>query len=304
MDSRRLRHFLAVYDSGSLGQAAEEIHLTQPAVSKSIHQLEDELNVQLFERTPMGVVPTVFGEALSLHARLIQSELRNAKAELQRLKGASEGHVRVGIGPSSAPYLLPEVTRALHAGHEGVQLTVIEGLRGQLIPSVRRGELDMAVGTWPAVNEKGLVSETLAHDSVCVLVRGEHPLAGEGRVELGPLLEYPWILPPHPQFWRERLDEHFYEAGLAAPDPDIVSNSSTYLKQMLRCEDVISYLPRQLFKKELQRGEMAVLDVPGLEHEIDVTLTFRERAIVTPACREFINLLREVCQGGDAAVDN
>ncbi len=299
MDSRRLRHFLAVYDAGSLGQAAEEIHLTQPALSKSIHQLEDELNVKLFERTPLGVVPTVFGEALSLHARLIQAELRNAKSELQRLKGTNQGHVRVGIGPSSAPYMMPEVTHALRTTHDNIQLTVIEGLGGQLIPSVRRGELDMAVGTWPAVNEKGLVSETLIADRMCLVVRGDHPLAGRSP-DIGELLEFAWILPPHPQFWRERLDEHFFAAGLAAPDPDIVSNSSTYIEQMLLSEDLVSYLPRQLLKEDIRRGEIVEVEVAGLVHETDVTLTYRERAVITPACREFINILRQVCTTQDA----
>tara|TARA_R110002110_G_scaffold205066_1_gene416724 strand:- start:124544 stop:125446 length:903 start_codon:yes stop_codon:yes gene_type:complete len=292
MDSRRLRHFLAVYDSGSLGQAAEEIHLTQPALSKSIHQLEDELDVQLFERTPMGVIPTVFGEALSLHARLIQSELRNAKAELQRLQGTNQGFVRVGMGPSSAPYMMPEVTRALHATHDGIRLSVIEGLGGQLIPSVRRGELDMAVGTWPAVNEKGLISETLTTDSMCLVVRSQHPLAGTV-VNVGMLQDCAWMLPPHPQFWRERLDQHFFDAGLAAPDPLVVSNSSTYIKQMLLSEDLVSYLPRQLLKEEIRGGQIVVLEGDGIKHDIEVTLTYRERAVITPACREFINLLRE-----------
>lgn len=295
MDSRRLLHFLAVYDSGSLGKAAEAIHLTQPALSKSIHQLEDELGVQLFERTPMGVIPTVFGEALSLHARQVKAEIRNAKAEMQRLKGSGSGNVRVGIGPSSAPYMMPEVTRLVRSSGDEVHLTVTEGLGQQLVPAVRRGELDMAVGTWPAVREKNLVSETLAHDLVSLIVRAGHPLA-TADAEMSHLLEHGWILPPHPQFWRERLDENFFAAGLPAPDPVIVSNSSTYLKQMLASADLISYLPRHLLREELRSGALVTLGFPELEQEVDVTLTYRERALANPACVGFIKLLRETCQ--------
>ncbi len=102
MDSRRLQHFLAAFHHGSLGRAAAELHITQPGLSKSIHQLERELEVRLFDRTPMGLVPKIYGEALATHASSVQSELDSAPREIAMLRGAAKGVVKVGVTPSVA----------------------------------------------------------------------------------------------------------------------------------------------------------------------------------------------------------
>ncbi|MBV9004349.1 MAG: ATP-binding cassette domain-containing protein [Solirubrobacterales bacterium] len=107
MDSRRLEHFLAAFRHGSLGRAAAELHISQPGLSKSIRQLERELEVKLFERTPMGLQPTVFGEALATHASSVQSELDSASREIAMLRGAAKGVVRIGVTPSVAASLMP-----------------------------------------------------------------------------------------------------------------------------------------------------------------------------------------------------
>ena len=110
IESRRLRHFLAVFELGSIGQAADKLLLTQPALSKSLRSLEDELGARLFDRTPMGVVATVFGEALAMHAKAIEAQLRSAEAAIGALRGKAKGRVTVGIGPSVAPSLMPQAT--------------------------------------------------------------------------------------------------------------------------------------------------------------------------------------------------
>ena len=115
VDSRRLSYFFTVYQLGSIGHAAETLPLTQPALSKSIRQLEQELGCELFERTPSGVVPTVFGEALAHYARTIAAEIDNAKAKIAELRGGDTGEVRIGVGPSIAVNMMPMVTRQVHA---------------------------------------------------------------------------------------------------------------------------------------------------------------------------------------------
>ena len=116
LESKRLKHFLTVYELGSIGQAAEKLLLTQPALSKSIRLLEDSLGVRLFERTTLGVVPTVFGKALALHAKAIEAEVRHAEAQIASLRGLAAGRVAVGVGPSVATSLMPLATKRLSAG--------------------------------------------------------------------------------------------------------------------------------------------------------------------------------------------
>lgn len=295
MDTRRLRHFLTVYQLGSIGHAAEHLPITQPALSKSIRQLETDLGCELFERTPSGVVPTVFGEALAHHARTIEAEMASAKARLAELSGGSSGEVRVGVGPSIAVNLMPRATARMQEDRPGVRMEVHEGLVDTLLPSLRRGELDMVVGLWPRTLEREFEVVTLFNDVIGVLAAAGHPLAGKRRrVGLGALREHPWALPPRSQRWRQSLDEHFLAAGLPPPAPQVESNSSAYLKSLILGGRTLSYLPSQLIRAGEQEDEIVVLDADVPVLRPPVTVTYREAAIRSPACAHMVTVLRQV----------
>lgn len=292
MDSKRLRHFLAIYDSGSLGQAAAVVHVTQPALTKSIKQLEERLQVKLFDRTPLGVVPTVYGETLAMHAKAIDAGLRGAAQAILRMRGAAKGVVRVGVGPSVAPNLMPLATISLHALHPGIELTVTEGLVDELIPRLRRNELDLAVGAWPRVSDPALRVESLLQDTIEVFAGADHPLAGE-TATLPDLLAYPWALPPANQRWRQEFDALFTAQGLAPPQPVATSNSASYLKALIRRGGYLSFLPSQLIGDAAEEGLVRIaVDAPAMRPEI--TLTTRDRALASPPVAELVQVLRRV----------
>lgn len=288
LESRRLKHFLTVYELGSIGQASEKLLLTQPALSKSIRSLEDVLGVRLFDRTSLGVVPTVFGKALALHAKAIQAQVRHAEAEIASLRGTGKGQVAIGVGPSIANMLMPLVTRRIRERGLDLELSVTEGLVDDLVPALRRGEIDFAVGSWPPVNEPALTTEVIARDSIRVYVRAGHPLL-EGRVEMAELLDHPWALPPSSQRWRQQLQECFYAQGLSPPKPAVVTNSATYLKALVREQDYLSFLPGLLVAGE----NVGALDVGLPEFKADIGLSYKERSLLNPGCRELAELLRE-----------
>lgn len=292
LESKRLRHFLAVFELGSIGQAADKLLLTQPALSKSLRQLEDELGVRLFDRTPLGVVPTVYGETLAMHAKAIDAGLRGATQAILRMRGAAKGVVRVGVGPSVAPNLMPMATISLHALHPGIELTVTEGLVDELIPRLRRNELDLAVGAWPRVADPGLRVETLLEDVIEVFAGAEHPLAGE-TAALPDLLAYPWALPPANQRWRQEFDALFTAQGLEPPMPVATSNSASYLRALMRRGGYLSFLPRQLIGVPEEEGLAVIaVDAPAMRPEI--TLTTRDRALASPPVAELVQVLRRV----------
>lgn len=295
LESKRLRHFLAAYELGSIGQAADKLSLTQPALSKSLRQLEDELGIRLFDRTPLGVVPTVYGETLAMHAKAIDAGLRNAGAAIVRMRGAAKGSVRVGIGPSVATALMPLATISLHKMHPGIELNVTEGLVDELIPRLRRNELDLAVGAWPRVTDPALRVETLMADQIAVFAAANHPLAGE-TAELPDLLVHPWALPPENQRWRQEFDSLFTAQGLEPPRPTATSNSASYLKALIRHGGYLSFLPRQLIGDPGEAG-LAVVGVAGETMRPDITLTTRERALASPPVAELVQVLRAVAGG-------
>lgn len=297
LESRRLRHFLAVYELGSIGRACEKLLLTQPALSKSIRQLEDELGVRLFDRTPMGVVPTVFGNALALHAKSIEAQFRNAEAQISSLKGKAQGHVTVGIGPSVARNIMPAATRTLQAIQPDIALTVVEGLIDDLLPRLRRGELDVMIGSWPPITDPMFTTETVLVDQLEVIARSGHPLAGRA-VLRSELLNYPWALPPASQKWRQSLDELFLERGLEPPRPKVVSNSAGYLEALIRSSDFLSFLPRQLLDLEGDDG-LTTLEVEMQRLDPEISMSFRERALLDASICEVVQVLRSI--GADFA---
>lgn len=300
LDSRRLRHFLAVYDLRSIGQAAEKLFLTQPALSKSVRQLEEDLKVKLFDRTPLGVIPTVYGDALAQHGRVIRSEMRHAETAIANLRGAIKGHVTIGVGPSVASSLMPQATTKLRKAKPDIKLTIIEGLVDTILPALRRGELDLAVGAWPRVADSDITANTLVRDRVCVVAAPRHPLARKRLVELSDLLEYPWILPPESQRWRQILEETFFAKGLSPPVPSVTSNSASFIRTVLLDAYSLSYLPLQSLPSSTRTSTLVPLAVDGLSRDVEVTISTRERAVLSPAAHAFIGILCEVAQGVEA----
>lgn len=288
LESKRLKHFLTVYELGSIGQAAEKLLLTQPALSKSIRLLEDSLGVRLFDRTTLGVVPTVFGKALALHAKAIEAQVRHAEAQIANLRGLAAGQVSVGVGPSIATTLMPLATERLRGRQLDVELVVTEGLVDDLVPALRRGEIDIAVGSWPRTPEPAFTSEVIATDQICVFAHKDHPLVGQ-RVGRAQLVEHSWVQPPASQRWRQLFDEQFFESGLPAPKPAVVTNSATYLKALLREQGYLSFVPGLLVPEDC----FCPIETDLPQFPVEVSLTYKNRTMLNAACQEVAQALRE-----------
>lgn len=288
LESRRLRHFLTVFELGSIGQAAERLFLTQPALSKSIRQLENDLGVRLFDRTASGVVPTVYGNALALHAKTIDAEVRRAESQILSMRGKAHGQVSVGVGPSTAANLMPLATMTLHRLHPDIELNVTEGLIDDLLPTLRRGELQVAVGAWPSVAEAAFTTENLLEDVIEIYGSAHHALVGR-QASLKELSQHPWALPPPSQRWRQDLDDLFFAQGLSPPKPSVTSNSASYLKALIVRGDYLSFLPRQLV---CDTPEILAINTDVGQLRPVVSMSYRERSLLDAPVAEFVQALR------------
>lgn len=147
--SRHLSHFIAVYEGGSIRLAAEQVGLTQPAVSKSLKQLEEYLGVRLFERTSSGVTPTPFADALRRRAEIIKREVEFTQAELKAVAGYEQGHLRVGSGPVWSHIYMPRLVAEFLARFPGVSLELETGSGTDFLQQMHEGRIDLYLGAMP-----------------------------------------------------------------------------------------------------------------------------------------------------------
>ena len=294
IELRQLRHFTEIVKTSSFGRAADNLFLTQPAVSKSIRNLEQVLGVQLLERYAHGVVTTPYGDVFHRYATLILTELDRACDEIDHLLGQGGGLIRVGAGSSLMQYFLPEAVRRFVAGNDKIRIRVRQGLRERLLPMLQRGEIDMVIGSVKLDTEaEGIVQRPLFQDRIGVVAPREHPLASEPSVSLSDLARFEWVLPEASELEGDRLFRRFKEAGLTKPHVAIMTGSSAFMAALLKDTQYLSYLPLSLLSSRSEYGHLTALPTESIWAPIDVGVSYRKNATILPSTRSFIQSLRE-----------
>ena len=217
LDSRLLRHFLAVIEHGNLTAAAVHLGLTQPALSKSMQHLEQDLGVELFLRHPGGVTPTHAGEVLARHARLIDSGLRGAAAEIEAIRSGSAATIQVGVSPLWAGWLLPDAVAALQPELPNARIRIMAGVLDTLVPALQRGELDLVCAALDFPDHPDIVKETLAEVEHKVVAHRSHPLAALPDVAPEAMIGTPWAAIANDLVGTARLASYFSANGLDQP---------------------------------------------------------------------------------------
>ena len=253
----QIRDFVAVMEYGSINGAARALAVSQPGITKSIKALERDLQVQLMQRTTRGVVPTAYGRAFYLRARVAQSELHRGAQEIEQLAGHRGGSVAFGTGPIAAAMIVPEAVKAFHRQFPRVDVRVVEGFPQGLMPRVRDETLDFLIGPRFANLrlESGISFRPLFQHQLVVACREGHPLASAR--SLARLVESAWLcFEP-----RELLDEVFSALGLALPRPVIQCESHSAFLKLLASSDMVGIVPRRVLAEEGIRGTLREIRV-------------------------------------------
>lgn len=297
MELRQIKYFLEIARCASFGQAAEKLHVTQPALSKSIRNLEESLGVLLLERHPVGVVPTEFGKVFLEYAALITGEIDRAVEEINQMKGTGRGIVRVGAGATMMQYLIPQAVRAFVSADDTAVVTFRQGLRDELIASLRRGEVDLVIGSIGGSQDDDFRQEVALHDEIVVVANRDHPLAQKEAVTIEDTAPYKWVLPDGTEGERNRLTRVMRAAGMPPPTCVISTPSSTFMATMLQEGEYLSYLPRALIQLDREYAHLVpiALDRP-IWDRVTVGVTYRRRGVMLAPVRKFINRLIEVGQ--------
>ena len=248
---RGLNAFLTIARLGSVGAAASALSLTQPAISRTLRKLEQDLGVQLFLRHSTGMELTAFGQSLLPHATMLESGMHRALEEIDLLRGASKGTARVGILPSLVPDILPAVLENLRTKAPGVQLHVVEAPNHQLTRALLRGEIDFALAAVPpdAIEENIRVT-ALVNDEICIVTRTSHPISKVRTPDEKDLRGYDWALQERGGLIWRYFQTLFTNVNLDLPAVTLTSNSVQTLKSVITSTDLITMLPRIVIRNE------------------------------------------------------
>jgi LysR family hydrogen peroxide-inducible transcriptional activator len=191
MDLDQLRYFLRVAERQNFTRAAEDLAISQPALSRSIQRLEEELGQPVFERKTRSVSLTDAGTLLQARAQQVLTILEDTKAEIT--DDGQSGRVRVGAIPTIAPFFLPEILRNFSKEFPKATLIVQENTTDALLKSCTQGEIDLAILALP-VPAKYLEVEVLFEEELLLVLPCDHPLVGKEKIRLSDVEPFPFVL--------------------------------------------------------------------------------------------------------------
>jgi DNA-binding transcriptional LysR family regulator len=295
MELRQLRYFLEILHHANFGRAADALHITQPALSKSMRLLEADLGLTLLERGVNGVAPTPYGRILASYAGMATRELGRAVDEIRALAGHGGGTVRVGGSATFLRYVVPATIHPLLDTEPPLRLVIFEALRDEVVAALRRGDIDVAVVTrLNASTATDLVQETLVRDRICVVAAASHPLASKAAVTLEDLSSCGWFLPNAREPERKLLAQWMRKAGLPPPRVVVEGSSSVLMTQLLKGRSELSYLPRKLLRDDPSFSGLVALPCDLPWREIQVCVVYRRTGVVLPSTRAFIAAARRI----------
>jgi DNA-binding transcriptional LysR family regulator len=290
MELRDLAYFQAIAETGHLGRAAEQLGRTQPALTKCIRRLENELSANLFERSGRGLKLTPIGDALLSRTRQLRNSVEMAVREVRDVARGSVGHVRLGSGATTTEYLLPSLYSTMLKETPEVTMELIIGMNDVLRASLRKGYLDLVIGPL-AESDTEFATVPALEDRVVVVARAGHPLFNK-RPKMPDLLNYRWVLPGPHVAMRKWLDHTFAANGLRQPDVQIETSSISLLPRMIAHTDLLSFISVRNLGEGRVGSPLREIVLPETTMSRWLGAVYRQDAYLSPACRRMIEIIK------------
>lgn len=287
MNNRDLEYFIVAAKIMNLGQASQNLNITQPALSKSIARLEKDLNIKLFKRSGRGLVLTEAGAILYQRGLMLQSSWDDVAKTMAELSSGCGGVVRVGSAGSATQFLLPEVCKRLQREVPNVKLEIQIGMNDVLFALLERHELDIIIGPLVGYN-KPVVQHPVTADRVVVAASREHPLVGK-TATLRDLSRYGWILPAKTVSMRQWLERMFYENHCPALDVKIEISSLAAVPGLIASSGLLSFISENSLAEKEFASRLTRIDNDQLVMARRVGITYLQDAFISPATQQVID---------------
>lgn len=300
MDLRDLRYFETIAELEHIGRATERLHRTQPALTSAVRRLEEACGAPLFEKVGRGIRLTPAGRVMLKWAQRMRFDVEDAKREIGDIGRGLSGHIRIGIVPTAAQFLLPPAARELMGRAPAVTMRTVVALIGELKPMLRRGELDLMVGT-ESEDEAGFTSERLAEDHIVVAARSTHAVL-QGKPTLKDLTAYKWVLQPPGAPTRDWLDHTFDRKRLPRPEVQVESTMLLMLPALIAETGLLSFISRHHLDAPDHHSPLREVPLKETTMRRRLVVTYRDSSYLLPATRLLISLLGEAGHAGASKV--
>lgn len=290
MKLNALRDFLTVAERGGLRAAARQLGLPQPALTRSIQELEKELGVPLFERSAKGVTLTPMGSAFLRRANAVRSELQKAKDEIDQLRGQTHGSLRVCLSSAVHLALLPHALQPFRARYPDVKLHFTDAVFPAAEAGLRDGTVDCYIGPVPERVPVELQVEKLFDNTRVIVARQGHPLAAAR--SLCELADAEWISTSITYKTEEELGPLFAQHGLPAPRVVMQAQSSLSFLVSVAYSDLLMMLPIQWLQFPLWKDVLLQIRVIEALPAPPICIVQRSGLPLTPAAEYFCDMVR------------
>ena len=291
MDLRQLRYFVKVVECANITRASEALHIAQPAISQQMRNLEQDMGMQLLERSAQGVVPTAAGQTLYRHAVDL---LRQADATHELLRQDAEypqGKVSVGMPSSTARMLAMPLARTIRSRYPGIKLELIDAPSADLAGLITVGRVALAVGV-DGVPTRGVVSQRLFSETLYLVAWPEFELP-QTSVSLQSLAQMPLVLPCVPNTIRSRVESAMQEAGLPFA-VEFEANSTDLLFSAVRARLGVTILPWAAAHVELAQQSLKLASIDHRLFSRELSLCWPDTAVHSNAVQKVKETILEL----------
>ncbi|MDW6026279.1 pca operon transcription factor PcaQ [Mesorhizobium sp. BAC0120] len=294
---RHLQTFLEVARQKSVVKAAGLLNVSQPAVTKTIRELEEVLGVAVFERDGRGIRITRSGEIFMRHAGQVITALRQGIDSVANGDAGAGPPIRVGALPTVSASIMPHAMSLFLDEKTGSTIKIVTGENAVLLEQLRLGELDLVVGRLAEPElMTGFFFEHLYSEQVLFVVRGGHPLTSDSRNIFARLAEFPLLMPTRGSVIRPFVERFFITHGIAAIPTQIETVSDSFGRAFVRQSDAIWIISAGVVAGDIHSGALVALPVDTSETRGPVGLTMRTDTAPSPAFSILLQTIREAAR--------
>jgi DNA-binding transcriptional LysR family regulator len=292
MEIRQLKAFLAIAEAKTFTAGARRVNVTQAAISMQIRQLEDEVGIQLFTRTPRRVILTQAGEFLLGRARNILREHDSALQEIAEIAGAEYGRLRIGSSSSMfTTHQLPMIMQQLRVKYPNAELTVSSGTSQTLVEKLMHGEIDSAFVSLP-VDNSNITTDLLFSDEIVAIAHPGHPLAKEKFISAAALAGEKLILGERGGNTRRMIDD-FFNAANVRPNVVMELSRQEAINKMVENNMGVGIAGAKTVANDIKSGKLTSWFIEGAELKWELGLARLRGAYYSPIGKEFVRLCKD-----------